>query len=81
MCVCGRVLVGAPQAKAIGKQKSKVTGGIYKCELDSDKCNRIIFDDNGKTRFPFLIQLNFFCLFKSKTEFQHVDLLHLFVLS
>ncbi|XP_038127018.1 integrin alpha-6-like [Cyprinodon tularosa] len=40
------VLVGAPQAKAIGKQKSKVTGGIYKCELDSDKCNRIIFDDN-----------------------------------
>ncbi|MEQ2177984.1 hypothetical protein GOODEAATRI_009361 [Goodea atripinnis] len=44
------LLVGAPQAKALHGQKSKVTGGIYKCDMSSysDTCTRVIFDNNGK---------------------------------
>ncbi|MEQ2261586.1 Integrin alpha-6, partial [Xenotaenia resolanae] len=47
MCVCCRLLVGAPQAKALNKQKSLVTGGLYKCEISSNPsaCERIIFDN------------------------------------
>ncbi|XP_054888664.1 integrin alpha-6-like isoform X1 [Poeciliopsis prolifica] len=42
------LLVGAPQAKALNGQKSKVTGGMYKCEMssNSDACSRVVFDDN-----------------------------------
>ncbi|MEQ2307347.1 hypothetical protein AMECASPLE_017340 [Ameca splendens] len=42
-----RLLVGAPQAKALNKQKSLVTGGLYKCEISSNPsaCERIIFDN------------------------------------
>ncbi|KAM4728687.1 integrin alpha-6-like isoform 1-T2 [Anableps anableps] len=41
------LLVGAPQAKALTKQISKVTGGLYKCEISSNTngCQRIIFDN------------------------------------
>uniref|UniRef100_A0A3B5LIG8 Integrin alpha-2 domain-containing protein n=1 Tax=Xiphophorus couchianus TaxID=32473 RepID=A0A3B5LIG8_9TELE len=44
------LLVGAPQAKALNGQKSKVTGGIYKCEMssNSDACSRVVFDNNDK---------------------------------
>ncbi|KAM4728686.1 integrin alpha-6-like isoform 2-T2 [Anableps anableps] len=42
------LLVGAPRAKALNGQKSKVTGGIYKCEMssNSDSCARVVFDNN-----------------------------------
>ncbi|XP_073347606.1 integrin alpha-6-like isoform X2 [Pagrus major] len=39
------LLVGAPQAKALSGQKSKVTGGLYSCDLDSPNCARIDFDN------------------------------------
>lgn len=41
------LLIGAPRAKALDKQISKVTGGLFKCEISgSDKCERIEFDNN-----------------------------------
>ncbi|XP_054888668.1 integrin alpha-6-like [Poeciliopsis prolifica] len=42
------LLVGAPQAKAMNKQKSKVTGGVYKCEISPNPsdCQRILFDND-----------------------------------
>ncbi|XP_024142822.1 integrin alpha-6 isoform X2 [Oryzias melastigma] len=42
------LLIGAPRAKAFGSQKSKVTGGLYKCEISqSNTCERVDFD-NGE---------------------------------
>ncbi|XP_034038812.1 integrin alpha-6-like [Thalassophryne amazonica] len=43
------LLVGAPRAKAWLNQKSQVTGGLYKCDMNSDSrnCERIEFD-NGE---------------------------------
>uniref|UniRef100_A0A3Q2QYV3 Integrin, alpha 6b n=1 Tax=Fundulus heteroclitus TaxID=8078 RepID=A0A3Q2QYV3_FUNHE len=43
------LLVGAPQAKAWLKQKSTVTGGLYKCEMDSVACTRVVFDNEDPT--------------------------------
>ncbi|RVE61863.1 hypothetical protein OJAV_G00173520 [Oryzias javanicus] len=42
------LLVGAPQAAALSKQKSKVTGGLYNCDMasSSKSCTRIIFDND-----------------------------------
>ncbi|XP_078795438.1 integrin alpha-6 isoform X5 [Oryzias latipes] len=41
-----RLLIGAPKAKALGSQKSKVTGGLYKCEISmSNTCERVEFDN------------------------------------
>ncbi|XP_035985039.1 integrin alpha-6b isoform X1 [Fundulus heteroclitus] len=40
------LLVGAPKAKAWQAQKSKVTGGLYKCEMNSDACTRVVFDND-----------------------------------
>ncbi|KAM9322422.1 integrin alpha-6-like [Pholidichthys leucotaenia] len=42
------LLVGAPQAKALKGQRSKVTGGLYSCNMSSTSagCTRVIFDDN-----------------------------------
>ncbi|XP_032421727.1 integrin alpha-6-like isoform X1 [Xiphophorus hellerii] len=42
------LLVGAPQAKALNNQKSKVTGGLYKCEISPkpSDCQRIMFDND-----------------------------------
>ncbi|XP_034468695.1 integrin alpha-6b isoform X1 [Hippoglossus hippoglossus] len=42
------LLVGAPRAKAIKGQKSKVTGGLYSCDMSSSStgCIRINFDND-----------------------------------
>ncbi|KAF6727624.1 Integrin alpha-6 [Oryzias melastigma] len=42
------LLVGAPQAAALSKQISKVTGGLYNCDMasSSKSCTRIIFDND-----------------------------------
>lgn len=47
-CSCQRLLVGAPRAKALSRQKSKVTGGLYSCEMTSDACTRVDFDNAGE---------------------------------
>ncbi|XP_062260967.1 integrin alpha-6-like [Platichthys flesus] len=41
------LLVGAPRAKAIKGQTSKVTGGLYGCDMSSSStsCTRLQFDD------------------------------------
>ncbi|XP_072297362.1 integrin alpha-6-like isoform X2 [Eucyclogobius newberryi] len=41
------LLVGAPRAKALRGQKSKVTGGLYSCDMTStsSSCDRVIFDN------------------------------------
>lgn len=45
------LLVGAPRAKALTGQKSKVTGGLYTCDMSSSSpgCTRVIFDNNENT--------------------------------
>ncbi|XP_028986454.1 integrin alpha-6-like [Betta splendens] len=42
------LLVGAPRAKATKGQKSKVTGGLYRCDMSSTSsgCDRVLFDDD-----------------------------------
>ncbi|XP_016533497.1 integrin alpha-6-like [Poecilia formosa] len=42
------LLVGAPQEKALNNQKSKVTGGLYKCEISPNPsdCQRVMFDND-----------------------------------
>uniref|UniRef100_A0A4W6EX59 Integrin, alpha 6b n=1 Tax=Lates calcarifer TaxID=8187 RepID=A0A4W6EX59_LATCA len=42
------LLVGAPRAKALSGQKSKVTGGLYNCDMSSTSpgCNRVVFDND-----------------------------------
>lgn len=46
------LLVGAPRAKALSGQRSKVTGGLYSCDMSSTSpsCNRVIFDNDEDTR-------------------------------
>lgn len=50
-CICCRLLVGAPRAKALRGQKSAVTGGLYNCDMSSttSDCSRVIFDNDGET--------------------------------
>ena len=44
-----RLLIGAPRARALGKQRANITGGLYKCELSlSNDCERIEFDIEGE---------------------------------
>ncbi|XP_076601774.1 integrin alpha-6-like isoform X1 [Chaetodon auriga] len=43
------LLVGAPRAKALSGQKAKVTGGLYSCDMSSDDCFRVNFDDGEDT--------------------------------
>ena len=44
-----RLLIGAPRARALGKQKANITGGLYKCEISqSNDCERIDFDNEGE---------------------------------
>ncbi|XP_078119650.1 integrin alpha-6-like [Sander vitreus] len=45
------LLVGAPRAKALSRQKSKVTGGLYNCDMTSTSggCTRVNFDNNEDT--------------------------------
>uniref|UniRef100_A0A672JHP4 Integrin alpha-2 domain-containing protein n=1 Tax=Salarias fasciatus TaxID=181472 RepID=A0A672JHP4_SALFA len=45
------VLIGAPRARALGRQKASVTGGLYKCEMtQSNHCERIDFDNEEDLR-------------------------------
>ncbi|KAF7661523.1 hypothetical protein LDENG_00258880 [Lucifuga dentata] len=41
------LLVGAPRAKALSNQKSKVTGGLFNCDMSSPSanCQRVDFDN------------------------------------
>ncbi|XP_048053082.1 integrin alpha-6b isoform X2 [Megalobrama amblycephala] len=41
------LLVGAPRAKALSKQKSQITGGMYNCDITStsQSCQRVMFDN------------------------------------
>uniref|UniRef100_A0A8C1GTR3 Integrin, alpha 6b n=1 Tax=Cyprinus carpio TaxID=7962 RepID=A0A8C1GTR3_CYPCA len=41
------LLVGAPKAKALSGQKSSITGGMYKCDINSPSqfCQRVMFDN------------------------------------
>ncbi|XP_037645331.1 integrin alpha-6 isoform X1 [Sebastes umbrosus] len=40
------LLIGAPRARALGKQTANITGGLYKCEISqSNDCERIEFDN------------------------------------
>ncbi|KAK2839791.1 hypothetical protein Q5P01_013531 [Channa striata] len=45
------LLIGAPRARALGKQTSNITGGLYKCEISlSTECERIEFDNEEDIR-------------------------------
>lgn len=46
--LCCRLLVGAPRAKSLGGQKSAVTGGLYRCDMNRNDCSRIDFDNSGE---------------------------------
>lgn len=40
------LLIGAPRARALGKQKANITGGLYKCEITQSRdCERVEFDN------------------------------------
>uniref|UniRef100_A0A8C4SB15 Integrin, alpha 6a n=1 Tax=Erpetoichthys calabaricus TaxID=27687 RepID=A0A8C4SB15_ERPCA len=43
------LLVGAPRAKALSKQKANVTGGLYSCQLSTqpNDCQRLDFDNEA----------------------------------
>uniref|UniRef100_A0A8D3D3K5 Integrin subunit alpha 6 n=1 Tax=Scophthalmus maximus TaxID=52904 RepID=A0A8D3D3K5_SCOMX len=45
------LLIGAPRARALGKQTANITGGLYKCEISqSNDCERIEFDNEEDIR-------------------------------
>ncbi|XP_036964800.1 integrin alpha-6 isoform X2 [Acanthopagrus latus] len=45
------LLIGAPRARALGKQKANITGGLYKCEItQSNDCERVEFDNEENVR-------------------------------
>uniref|UniRef100_A0A671YR48 Integrin subunit alpha 6 n=1 Tax=Sparus aurata TaxID=8175 RepID=A0A671YR48_SPAAU len=45
------LLIGAPRAPALGKQKARITGGLYKCEItNASNCERIEFDNEEDLR-------------------------------
>ncbi|KAK2822245.1 hypothetical protein Q5P01_022310 [Channa striata] len=46
------LLVGAPRAKALKGQRSKITGGLYNCDLSSTSstCPRVNFDNDEDLR-------------------------------
>ncbi|XP_040004466.1 integrin alpha-6 isoform X2 [Xiphias gladius] len=45
------LLIGAPRARALGKQKANITGGLYKCEISqSNDCERVEFDNEEDIR-------------------------------
>uniref|UniRef100_A0A673LD48 Integrin alpha-6-like n=1 Tax=Sinocyclocheilus rhinocerous TaxID=307959 RepID=A0A673LD48_9TELE len=41
------LLVGAPKARALPRQQSKITGGMYNCDINSlsQSCQRVMFDN------------------------------------
>uniref|UniRef100_UPI0037E92270 integrin alpha-6 isoform X1 n=1 Tax=Semicossyphus pulcher TaxID=241346 RepID=UPI0037E92270 len=45
------LLIGAPRARALGKQTANITGGLYKCEItQTTDCERIVFDNEENVR-------------------------------
>ncbi|KAM8856284.1 integrin alpha-6 isoform 1-T1 [Spinachia spinachia] len=45
------LLIGAPRARALGRQTANITGGLYKCEMtESPDCERIEFDGEEDVR-------------------------------
>ncbi|KAI3356234.1 hypothetical protein L3Q82_017481, partial [Scortum barcoo] len=45
------LLIGAPRARALGKQTANITGGLYKCEIiQSNNCERVEFDHEEDVR-------------------------------
>uniref|UniRef100_A0A4W6FXJ1 Integrin subunit alpha 6 n=1 Tax=Lates calcarifer TaxID=8187 RepID=A0A4W6FXJ1_LATCA len=45
------LLIGAPRARALGKQTANITGGLYKCEISqSSDCERVDFDTEEDIR-------------------------------
>ncbi|XP_028993138.1 integrin alpha-6 isoform X2 [Betta splendens] len=45
------LLIGAPKARALGKQTANITGGLYKCEVSlSTDCERVVFDNEEDVR-------------------------------
>ncbi|XP_028291251.1 integrin alpha-6 isoform X2 [Gouania willdenowi] len=41
------LLIGAPRARALSRQKARVTGGLYRCDItQSTDCERIDFDND-----------------------------------
>ncbi|XP_049583420.1 integrin alpha-6 isoform X1 [Syngnathus scovelli] len=45
------LLIGAPRARALGKQNANITGGLYKCDINySHDCERILFDSEEDIR-------------------------------
>uniref|UniRef100_A0A673LD46 Integrin alpha-6-like n=1 Tax=Sinocyclocheilus rhinocerous TaxID=307959 RepID=A0A673LD46_9TELE len=46
------LLVGAPKARALPRQQSKITGGMYNCDINSlsQSCQRVMFDNEGKLK-------------------------------
>ncbi|KAM3608148.1 uncharacterized protein V6R79_020089 [Siganus canaliculatus] len=45
------LLIGAPKARALGKQTANITGGLYKCEItESNQCERVEFDAKEDVR-------------------------------
>lgn len=48
LCFAHRLLVGAPRAVALPRQKANRTGGLYSCDITSrGPCTRVEFDDDG----------------------------------
>ncbi|XP_041857884.1 integrin alpha-6 isoform X2 [Melanotaenia boesemani] len=44
------LLIGSPKARALERQRSNITGGLYKCEVtQSNHCERIDFDNEEDT--------------------------------
>ena len=48
--VAGRLLVGAPRARALARQNANITGGLYNCDITSPShdCERVEFDNEGE---------------------------------
>ncbi|XP_041662978.1 integrin alpha-6 isoform X1 [Cheilinus undulatus] len=45
------LLIGAPRARALGKQTANITGGLYKCEItQTNDCERVVFDSEENIR-------------------------------
>lgn len=54
-----RLLIGAPRARALGKQTASITGGIYKCEItQSNDCERVEFDNEGELSIYLSVSLS-----------------------
>lgn len=58
-----RLLVGAPRAKALNRQTSIITGGLYKCDItQSTGCERVQFDNEGEEPTCMYLTTRAICL-------------------